>query len=96
MVQVVPNWADVEGVVRRVRNGPDGRFLLVDLQVERVSDVDHQRNLFTNAAGTRLAIAVPEQAARTAGIREGVSLVSRVRKASPTATYAHPDHVRVR
>jgi hypothetical protein len=94
MVQVVPNWAHVEGVVRGVT--PNGRFLLVDLQVERVSDVDRQRNLFSDAEGKRLAIAIPEQAARSAGVREGVSLFSRIRRAGPSTTYAHPDHVRVR
>jgi hypothetical protein len=96
MVQVVENWASLEGTVRSTRPsqlGPD--YVEVDLAVERVEPVEGFRNLFPEAENTVISVTFPGDIVEKLGLRAGDRIRCQARKASPFAAFAKADEVRI-
>ncbi len=94
VVQVVENWAQVEGVVRGRERSPVGTALVsVILAVSRVDDVEGFPNLLHEAVGRDLGVLMPAAAADRAELRDGACARCRVRKASPALHFADPGTV---
>jgi hypothetical protein len=96
MVQIIENWADVEGVVVGTRPNPElAQFVAVQLTVDRVVPVNGFPNLFSAMSGQTLDVNVPQQLANLADLAPGRHVRVRVRKGGPGAAFAHPEHVQV-
>ena len=96
MVQVVDNWAFVEGTVEGVQpSDTHADFAVIDLEVERVDADEPFPNLLPEATGTKLGVAVPNRTIEALGISPGVRLRCRARKASPFQVFADPTAVTV-
>ena len=92
MVQIVENWAEVEGRVVQVRPAAGlAGFSTVELDVEHVQPVEGFPNFF--AGGGRIAVNVQQDALTAAGLREGRLARLRIRRGGLTSNFAHPDHV---
>lgn len=94
MVQVVENWADIEGEVRSVRNSELEGYKTVEMLVKDAKAVDAFPNLLKQRVGQLIAVNVPEsraesfQKARESGQPR---VTCRVRLAGPTRFFAHPE-----
>lgn len=96
MVQVVENWAILEGRVEGIRPSDVREDLAaVDVAIERVEPVPDFPNLFPDAEGTVVAVTIPKETVRDRLLEAGVRIRCRVRKASPFRVFAKPDEVRV-
>ena len=97
MVQMIENWAEIEGTLTNLAASPRlSDFVVADVEVATVTSVEGFRNLLEDAAGTTLHVNLPAQVADAAGLRPGVRVAMRVRRAGPPPTiFAHPDHVAV-
>ena len=96
MVQVVENWADIDGVIRGTE--PDAQvdgFVLMRVEVRGVSPVPGFPNLFAGAEGTTIAVAVPPTAPAIGDLTPGRTVRCRVRKATPTKSFADPARIAV-
>ena len=96
MIQVVENWAFLEGTVDGVQpSGTHADFAVIDLEVERVDADEPFPNLFPEATGTVVGVAVPNRTIEELGISPRVRLRCRARKASPFQVFADPTAVTV-
>jgi hypothetical protein len=94
VVQVVENWADIEGEIRGVRPGELRGYKTVDVLVKDATDVDDFPNLLRQRMGEVIAVNVPEPRAET--LREAhesgrSNIACRVRLAGPNRFFAHPE-----
>ena len=94
MVQVVENWADIEGEVQGVRDSVLNGFKTVEMLVKNTKAVENFPNLLEQRVGEIIAVDVPEprgeslQKAYEAGQPQ---VVWRVRLAGPNRFFAHPE-----
>ena len=92
MVQVVENWADIEGEVRSVRDSELKGYRTVEMLLKDAKAVEDFPNLLKQRVGEVIAVNVPEsrvesfQKAYQSG-QPGVRC--RVRLAGPTRFFAH-------
>lgn len=97
MVEIVENWADIEGSVRDAGLASEmPGFVKASVDIERAADVEGFRNLLADSTGAVVTVFVPSALADERGLQPGRRLVARVRKAGPDGTFVHPDHVEVR
>ena len=94
MVQVVENWADIEGEIRGVRPGELQGYKTVDVLVKDATDVDDYPNLLRQRMGEVIALNVPEPRAET--LREVYesgrsNIACRARLAGSNRFFAHPE-----
>jgi hypothetical protein len=92
MVQMMENWAQVEGETRSV-DDKDERFVTVRLAVDRIADVPGFANLFNEAPGAEVAIDVPRELASRLDVAPGRRLSLQVRRGGPQL-FAHPERGR--
>lgn len=96
MVQVVENWAVLEGTVKEERPSHVRADLVdVDVEVERVEPYEGFPNLFPEAENTIVSVTIPREVVTELGLAPGDRMRSRVRKASPFDVFAKPDEVEV-
>lgn len=96
-MQIVENWADIEGRVNQVVPAADAPGLIeVTVDLERADDVEGFRNLLADSRGSVITVLLPSGIAYEQGLRAGARLVARARRAGPDRTFVHPDHVEVR
>jgi hypothetical protein len=96
-VQMIENWAVLEGEVQAVAPAPEmPGFDVVELVVHAVRDVPGYRNLFAKSAGETLRVHVPHESAIARGLAPGVRVTCRVRKASPSAVFVNPREIETR
>ena len=96
MVQVIENWAYLEGVVQAVRSsGVRDDLVAVDLVVDRIEADARFPNLFGEELQSAVSVVIPETTVRQLDVRPGVRLRCRARKASPFAVFADPTDVAV-
>ena len=97
MVEIVENWADIEGSVREVAAASEvPGFVKASVDLERTADVEGFRNLLASSNGTVITVLVPSAIADERGLQPGTRLVARARRARPDRTFVHPDHIEVR
>jgi hypothetical protein len=93
MAQSIENWARICGGVIGVRSSADRpNWLVVELVVDSIGDVEGYRNLLRSQLGPT-TLEVPARAARAARVRVGARLCCRAARRTPTLIIAHPDHV---
>jgi hypothetical protein len=96
-VQIVENWADLEGDVRSVTHGSDvNGFDVVELDVQATRDVGAFPNFFARSVGEEVRVYVPHDIVVGLPLNTGVGVNCRVRKASPTRVFIDPRQVSVR
>ncbi len=96
MVQVIENWAFLEGVVQTVgSSGVRDDLVTVDLVVDRIEPDEKFPNLFGEELQSSVSVVIPEKTVRQLDVRPGVRLRCRVRKASPFAVFADATDVTV-
>lgn len=96
-MEIVENWADIEGSVRDVAPAPEmPGYVKASIDVEGTADVEGFRNLLAGSNGAVITVFVPSTLADERGLKPGTRLVARARKARPDRTFVHPDHVEVR
>lgn len=94
MVAVIENWAEFEGRVVSVQNNEDlTGYACARIEVRNVMPVAGYANLFEGALGKQIEINVPQAAAKS--LRPGADVHLRARKATPTASFADPDSIRI-
>ena len=94
VVQVVENWAFLEGTVEGVQpSDTHAGFAVIGLDVERVDADEPFPNLFPEATGTVVGVAVPNRTIEELRISPGGRLRCRARKASPFQVFADPTAV---
>jgi hypothetical protein len=94
MVQIVENWAEVEGRIESVeRAAPVAGHALVRIKVERVSAVKGFPNLLADRAGTELDVLVRDETLPKLDLGPGQRFEARVRRAGLHKVYAHPDFI---
>jgi hypothetical protein len=99
MVQIVENWSEIEGDVREVRPDPElPGHLVATVEVSEAKPVARAEggefpNLLAEAAGGTIDIHVPEAAAAEHQLAAGRRLSARVRRATPTRSFADPHHL---
>jgi hypothetical protein len=99
MVQIIENWSEIEGDVQEVRPDPElPGHLIATVQVADAKPVvkpdgGEFPNLLAESTGGTLEIHVPESAAAENGLAAGRRLSARVRRATPTRSFADPGHL---
>ncbi|MDQ3898863.1 MAG: hypothetical protein M3326_16745 [Actinomycetota bacterium] len=91
MVQIVPNWADLEGEVVGVEPSdrlPD--FTVVRVRVEKVTPVEGYADLLENCRGQVVAVLVRNEVAAAHGVDLGAHITCRARRADHRTVFAHP------
>ena len=94
MVQVVENWADIEGEIRSVRDGELRGYKSVEVLVNDAKAVENFPNLLEQRKGEVITVNVPESRAETLqeAYESGHSQIAcRVRLAGPMHFFAHPE-----
>jgi hypothetical protein len=94
MVQVIENWADIEGEIQSVRDSELKGYKTVEVLVKDAKAVENFPNLLKQRRGEVIAVNVPEPTAETLqeAYESGQSQVAcRVRLAGPTRFFAHPE-----
>jgi len=92
MVQVVENWADIEGEVRSVRDSELKGYRTVEMLLKDAKAVEDFPNLLKQRVGEVIAVNVPES--RVESFEEAYQssqprVTCRVRLAGPTRFFAH-------
>lgn len=90
-MQIVPNWANVEGQV--VGEEPSNRlpdFTVVYVRVEKVAPVDGFANLMQDCPGQVVAVLVRNDLAAGLDRSPGVRVRCLVRRTDPRTVFAHP------
>ena len=96
MVQVVENWAILEGSVEEIRPSEVRDDLAaVDVAVEQIEPFGDFPNLFPGAEGTVVAVTMPKEIVRDRSVEIDSRVRCRVRRASPFTVFAKPDEVSV-
>jgi hypothetical protein len=96
-VQIVENWADLEGDVRSVTRGSDvNGFDVVELDVRATRDVGVFPNFFAQSVGEVVRVYVPHDIVVGLPLNPGARVNCRVRKAGPTRVFIDPRQVSVR
>ena len=101
MVQIVENWSQIEGEVRSVRPDPElPGYLVASVQVVSADPVSKPEgadfpNLLAESAGKAVEIHFPERAAAENQVAAGRRVSARVRRATPTRSFADPRHLSV-
>ena len=96
MVQVIENWAILEGSVDEIRPSDVRNDLAaVDIAVQRIEPFGDFPNLFPDAEGTVVAVTMPKEVVRDRSLSAGSRVRCRVRRASPFTVFAKPDEVSV-
>lgn len=94
-MQIVENWTDVEGEVKKTEPSDISEdFVKVELEVNHSKPVVGFANLVDAAKGQTLTVEVPKHAA--ALLKEGATIVSRIRRATNKNIFAHPDHTKAK
>jgi hypothetical protein len=99
MVQIVENWSEIQGDVEEVRPDPElPGHLVAKVRVEEAlpvpsPDGGEYPNLLADAAGQTIDIHVTETAAAEHQLAAGRRLSARVRRATPTRSFADPQHL---
>lgn len=92
MVQAIENWADLTGRVKEVRPHPElPGYSVASVDVDSVRNVEKYPNLFEWAPKQTIEVNVPSDKAGEIKESLGKTVSLRVRKAGPTAVFAHPD-----
>lgn len=96
MVQVIENWAILEGSVEVIRPSEVRDDLAaVDVAVGRIEPFGDFPNLFPDAEGTVVTVTMPKEVIRDRRINVGSRLRCLARRASPFTVFAKPDEVSV-
>lgn len=97
MVQIVENWADIEGRVDQVAPAPDDPSMVaVSVALDMADDVEGFRNLLADSRGSVVTVLLRSDIASERGLVPGTRLVARARRSGPDRTFVHPEHVEVR
>jgi len=65
----------------------------ISLKLQDASDVATMPNLLKGRVGETITVAIPHGTVASTGLIAGSLLKARVRLASPTQAFVHPDHV---
>jgi hypothetical protein len=99
MVQIVENWSDIEGEIQEVRPDPElPGHLVATVQVSDAKPVPkpdggEYPNLLAEATGGTVDIHVTEEAAARQQLAAGRRVSARVRRATPTRSFADPERL---
>jgi hypothetical protein len=91
-VQVVENWALIEGKI--VAIGPNAdldNYLSATIEVTQVTPINGYPNLFSWAIGKQITVNIPAAKASELSLAAGDKISARVRKSGPTSAFADPD-----
>src|ERR671910_225001 len=94
MVQVIENWADIEGEIQSVRDSELKGYKTVEVLVKDAKAVENFPNLLKERRGEVIPVNVPEPAVETLqeAYEAGQSQVTcRVRLAGPSRFFAHSE-----
>ena len=91
MVQIIPNWAELEGEVVLVEPSdrlPD--FTAVHVRVDEVKPVEGFPDLLQESRGQVVPVLVRNDLAATSELDVGVHVSCRARRADPRTVFVHP------
>jgi hypothetical protein len=94
VVQVIENWADIEGEIQTVRDSELKGYKIIEVLVKDAKAVGNFPNLLEQRRGEVIPVYVPEPRAVTVqeAYDSGQSQVAcRVRLAGPTRFFVHPE-----
>jgi hypothetical protein len=96
MVQVIENWALLEGIVESIE-ASDVRddLAVVLLAVDHVELVEGYPNLLDEALDAIAPVTIPREALNEQAVEPGARVRLVARKASPFAIFARPDTLAV-
>ncbi len=92
MVQIIPNWANLEGEVVGV--APSDRlpdFTVVNVRVEDVTPVEGFADLLQDCRGQVVPVLVRSDLAASSNLTTGVRVAGRARRADHRTVFAHPN-----
>jgi hypothetical protein len=89
-VQIRENWADVTGKIVSIRPS-DHEYDVIDVKIQDASDVPSVPNLFGQRVGKVVTVEMPQVAVAAAHLEEGGVIKARLRLASPSVAFAHPN-----
>ena len=93
-MQIVENWSDVDGEVKKLSANPsDPSLTLATLAVEAASPVASFPNLLAGRVGNEITVGIATAAVQQAGVAPGHRLHLRIRQAGPEKFFSHPDHI---
>jgi hypothetical protein len=93
MVSIRENWSEITGVVRSISSAPDLKdYMVAQVQVEQVRDVEGFANLLADTVGTELAIYIPADLISTHPLTPGMRITWRVRRGGPHKVFVLRDH----
>jgi hypothetical protein len=91
-VSAVENWSEIEGSVAEIAPSPElAEYMVMTVDVTRVTPVHGYPNLFSWAVGEKVAVNVAASRVAEIGLVPGDLIRCRIRKAGPTATFADPE-----
>lgn len=94
MVAAVENWAEIDGRVVSVEKHDDlDGYVRARIDVQSVAPVEGYANLFAWAPGNEVEINIPQAAGES--LQPGAHVHFKARKATPTASFADPDSIRI-
>ncbi|HEU4388180.1 MAG TPA: hypothetical protein VFV34_10305 [Blastocatellia bacterium] len=93
VVQIVENWSDIEGEVKASHPSDVPGSVSIRILVTKVSSVEGFSNLLADAEGTTVEVNAPEDLASDRGVRAGVTIRCRVRRAGPKNIFLHPEQL---
>lgn len=95
-VQIVENWVDVRGRLVDWRASEDvSDHLVLEIDVESVEPVAGYPNMFEGREGETIEVLARESVFEGDELRRGAPVECRVRKATLSRSYAHPERCRV-
>jgi len=96
-MQVVENWADIEGQIVAVKPNPlMDNFVTAQIKVANVVPVPGFPNLFEQAKGSIIEVNIPASKAKELSLSAGKAISGRIRKGGPTTAFVHPDFLKTR
>ena len=91
-VQVVENWADVQGRIVELKAHPTlSGYWMARIAVDGVSPVAGFPNLFEWAKGQTIEVNIPAVRAQELSLTTGQTVSGRVRKGGPTSAFVAPE-----
>lgn len=93
-MQIVENWSDVEGEVKKLLPNPsDPSITLATIAVEAATPVASFPNLLAGRVGNEITVGIATAAVQRSCVAPGHRVHLRIRQAGPEKFFSHPDHV---
>lgn len=91
-VQVVENWALIEGKIVAIDPHPElDAYVSATIEVTKVTATEGYPNLFSWAIGKQTTVNIPAAKTSELSLAPGDKIRARVRKSGPTSAFVDPD-----